>query len=431
LERVLRSCFCWVVLAAVFACCSRGNFALFQDQPLKWVLAAKGLPQDGLWKSTPVFADVNEDGFLDLAALPRLGQGAKVWLGDGKGTWRGSSEGLKLPMSCGGGVAFGDVNKDGHLDLVVADHCAGVVVYLGDGHGHWIAATEPLNPAPSRQQPPAAAADEDEDNRFVGAEDVGLGDVNEDGFLDLVVASRAEGGITVYFGDGSGKSWKEARSDGLPKSGWANKLLLRDIDGDGHLDVVASYYAGPRVWRGDGKGHWQPYSQGLPSSEAGGLYRGLAVGDVNEDGRLDIAAANLRNGPELYLQTKDGRWQPAPAPMPSMTGGAKSLALGDLDRDGHLDMVIGGRKSAKTDYGLFILRGDGKGGWTELQNTNLPTTGLPPIWGIALGDVNGDGLLDMAVSTGTLPVERQANEPLPRMQVWLNRYPKDSPAPSH
>jgi len=71
-----------------------------------------------------------------------------------------------------------------------------------------------------------------------------------------------------------------------------------------HLTGVAN--AGPRVWRGDGKGHWQPYSQGLPSPTAGGLYRGIAVGDVNEDGRLDIAAANTRNGPELYLQTKDG-----------------------------------------------------------------------------------------------------------------------------
>ena len=420
---MLRSCFRWAVLAAIFACCSRENSAHFHDQPLKWTLGAKGLPQDGLWKSTPIFADVNEDGFLDLAALPRLGQGARVWLGDGKGTWRESSEGLKLDLSCGGGVAFGDVNKDGHLDLVVADHCAGIFVYLGDGRGHWKPATQGLNPAASREQPSA----DDEDSRFVGAEDVALGDVNEDGFMDLVVASRADGGITVYFGDGSGKSWKEARSDGLPKSGWANKLLLRDIDGDGHLDVVASYYEGPRVWRGDGKGHWQPYSEGLPSPNAGGLYRGLAVGDVNEDGRLDIVAANARNGPELYLQTKSGSWQPAPAPLPSMTGGAKSVALGDLDRDGHLDMVIGGRQSANADYGLFILRGDGKGGWTELQNTNLPTTGLPPIWGIALGDVNGDGLLDLAVTTGALPVERQTNEPLPRMQVWLNRYHKESP----
>src|SRR5256885_1147064 len=83
-------------------------------------------------------------------------------------------------------------------------------------------------------------------------------DVNGDGFMDLVVASRMEGGITVYFGDGSGKFWKEASSDGLPKSGWADRILLQDIDGGGHLDIVASYSEGPRVWRGDGRGHWQP-----------------------------------------------------------------------------------------------------------------------------------------------------------------------------
>jgi hypothetical protein len=413
------------MLAAVFACCSRANFPFFHSQPLKWTLAARGLPQDGMWKSTPVFGDVNEDGIPDLAALPRLGQGARVWLGDGKGTWQDSSQGLSVPLSCGGGVALADVNKDGHLDLIVADHCAGISVYLGDGHGHWKPVVQGLNPAAARRPPFAT----DEDNRFSGAEDVAVGDVNEDGFADLVVASRSEGGITVYFGDGTGRYWKEATSDGLPKTGWANKLLLRDIDGDGHLDIVASYYAGPRVWRGDGKGHWQSYSQGLPTPSVGGFYRGIAVGDANEDGRFDIAFANRSNGPELYLQTESGTWQQAPAPMPSLKGGAMSIALGDLERDGHLDMVIGGRRSLKTHYGLFVLRGDGKGGWTELQDTNLPIDGLPFIWGITLADVDGDGLLDMAVTTGTVPPERQPDEPLPRMQVWLNRYPKKAPGP--
>src|SRR3954471_9095530 len=133
LRQRLPSCFSKIVLAAVFAFYSKGEAALSQRQSLKYALAAQALPQDGIWKSTPVFADVNEDGFLDLAAHPRLGAGAHVWLGDGKGTWREASEGLALSFSCGGGVAFGDIDKDGHLDLAVADHCAGVFIYLGDG----------------------------------------------------------------------------------------------------------------------------------------------------------------------------------------------------------------------------------------------------------------------------------------------------------
>lgn len=412
-----------MLLAVALAACSHWPFATVRSQPLKFVLATHGLPQDGMWKSTPLLADLDEDGSLDLIALPRLGHGAQVWLGDGKGGWREASAGLDLAASCGGGVAAADLNRDGHLDLVVADHCAGVFVYLGDGHGHWRAVTQGLNPAAAQQAPASA----DGDNPFTGAEDVAVADVNHDGFPDLVVAARQEGGITVYFGDGSGRKWTEAHGDGLPKSGWANKLLVTDIDGDGHPDLVASDVDGPRVWRGDGRGHWQASSQGLPHPNAGGFYRQIAVGDVNGDGRLDLAFANMRNGVELYLQTEAGTWQAALPPMPVMTGGAMSVALADLDRDGHLDLVVGGRMSLKSHYGLFVLHGDGKGGWSRLQNTDLPADGLTFVWGITLADVNRDGLPDLAVSTGTAPLERDPQEPAPRLQVWLNHYRRPSP----
>ena len=178
--------------------------------------------------------------------------------------------------------------------------------------------------------------------------------------------------------------------------------------------------------------------KGLPSPVIGGLFRGIAVGDINEDGRLDLAVANEVNGPEVYLQHRDGYWQPTPDVFPAMMGGALGIALGDLDRDGHLDLLVGGIrcKGVGSNYGLFFCQGDGKGGWTQLKVSQLPTTGLSVTWGIGLGDINGDGLIDFAAGTGGVCARAPARKgaatrpkieivpelPLPRMQVWGNRY---------
>jgi hypothetical protein len=417
---------------------------------LRFVLSAYGLPQEGVWKGTPVLADVNGDGSLDLAAHRQRGRGAHVWLGDGKGNWTEASESLQGgQVECGGGLALGDINRDGRLDLADADHCQGVFVYLGDGRGHWRVSTERLNPARAGQPD----LKKEGTNFYIGAEDLALGDVNEDGFLDLVVTASDKGGMAVYFGDGSGKDWQEAKeADGLPsaedpepgdakQAGWANELLLHDINGDRHLDVVASYYNGPRVWRGDGKGHWQAHSNGLPRTLYGGLFRRIAVADINRDGRMDMAITHVVNGPQVFLQNADGSWQGAIDVLPTMKGGAEGIALGDLDGDGNIDVVTGGRmvREQNSPYELFVCRGDGKGGWTQVQGTHLRAAGSEIIWGIALGDVNNDKRLDIAVSTGGTMAKRIAGTPpvggaqkaegdkdegnkdtLPHMQVWTN-----------
>ena len=110
--------------------------------------------------------------------------------------------------------------------------------------------------------------------------------------------------------------------------------------------------------------------------------------------------------------------------------------LGNLDKDGHTDVVVGGQlvQSPDSQYGVFIRCGDGKGGWTEAQGTNLPTTGLEVIWGITLADVNGDNRLDIAISTGGAMGKKRVEfgespqkvagskdkQSLPHMQVWIN-----------
>jgi len=415
-----------------------------QPGSVRFRLGAEGLPADGLWKSTPVLADINRDGFPDLAAHPRLGKGPKVFLGNGQGKWTDSSQGLEMTRSCGGGIQLADVNMDGNLDLVVADHCEGVFVFLGDGKGQWQAVTQGLTSDFSRSK---TAMERDEEG-FRGAEAVAVGDVNGDGFPDLVVSSSDHGGLTVYLGDGTGRKWTEVKRSGLPygeeaepgdvyNGGWAFDLQLMDMNGDGRLDVVASYYTGPRVWRGDGTGHFADQSTGLMKTTLGGIYGRIAVGDLNGDGRPDIVIANNLNGAEAYLQKADGTWQGPIDVMPELKGGAQTVALGDLDGDGKLDVIIGGALSPDPNYewlphGLFVRWGDGKGGFSDKPATSLPTLGLEVIWGIKVVDVNGDGRPDIVVGTGGATGKlsgrpgqpgRQKSLPVPNLQVWLNEGP--------
>jgi hypothetical protein len=373
---------------------------------IKFAISASGLPDEGIWKSAPAVSEIG--GHPAVAVQSLHGKGAKVFLRSDSGQWTDSSQGLEVDGSCGGSVAFGDLNKDGCPDLVVADHCTGVSVYLGDCKGHWKQVAKGLHPAGGESTTTPEF--------FLGAEDVAIGDVNEDGCPDLVVGSADMGGLTVYTGDCSGTEWKETDAPGLPSvnhpdevdgrnGGWATRVRLVDINKDGHLDIVASYFKGPRVWLGDGKGNWKSSSAGLPEPTLYGLYRGIAVGDVNGDGLPDIVAANSVNGVELYTQKPDGSWQMMPDVFPQMMGGANAVDLADMYKEGHLDLVVGGRlKNVQGGaWGLFLLKGNGKGEFKYDENTGLPVAGLSWAWDVKAVDVNGDGLLDIVASTGGVP----------------------------
>lgn len=367
--------------------------------PISVSLCAEGLPTDGMWKCDPVFGDVNGDGFVDLAAIQRLGPGPRVWLGDGSGHWTESSNGLARTdgQSCGGGVRLHDVNNDGLLDLCVADHCSGVYIYLGDGQGNWDMVVSSMYPAD-------VIPEDAYKDKFKGAESMAVGDVNKDGNADLLVGASDEAGVRLYLGDGTGRNW--ARRDGiLPERGWATRVELHDVNGDGWLDAIASYSAGPRVWLNADEGKsWEDGSAGLPTPIMGGIFHGLAVGDVNGDDRNDIAVANWIDGPEVYLQQEDGSWSKTDDVFPQMMGGAYGLDLGDLDHDGNLDMVVTGRLNVDSGYirGVFALRGDGDGNWEYLEHCGLPGTGLGAMAGAGLHDVNGDGTLDIAACSGLI-----------------------------
>lgn len=369
-----------------------------------------------MWKSDPAVADVNGDGHMDIAGLPRLGTGPRVFLGNGAGRWTESSQGLAYERSCGGGLEFADVNRDGKLDLLVADHCQGLYVFLGDGTGKWNKVVEELHPA---------IAEGKVVSMYAGAEDLAVGDLNGDGYLDLVGGGSDESGINSYLGDGSGVTWNIS-SSGLPSSEWAYRVSVYDMNGDGALDILAGYSRGPRVWLNDNNGGWTFGSESFPSPTVHGLYSNMEVGDINNDDVPDIATSNWVDGPEVYLGRADGSYQRQGGEFPNLEGGAAGTRLADMDRDGNLDLIIIGRMKQEggNSRGVFILFGDGTGKFRFDRTPGLPDVGLDALGGITVADINADGALDILVGGGLI-TETVLNPTVPvvshKLIVWCSR----------
>jgi hypothetical protein len=360
-----------------------------------------------MWKSHVAFGDVNGDGFPDLGAVTRLADGPWIFTGDGKGNWMPAADGLPRTTFCGGGMAFGDINRDGSIDVAIGCHCTGVSVYSGDGHGQW---TSLANQPTTR------------------SEDIAAGDFDRDGCLDLALATSDEG-MQAFKGDCKG-GFSDS-SHGLPREGWGNSVVLADVDGDGHLDVAAAHSAGPRVWLGDGAGRWRDASERLPVPSVQGFYWGLAVGDVNGDGLLDLATGAAVPGVEVFVQERGSagpRWRAANDGL--ITLNAAGVALGDLNNDGRMDLVVAGKADLRNlgaVHGLFPFLGDGAGHWALVKESGLPATGRERAWGVGLADIDRDGVLDIGVAYGDVlsrqsgPAARPQRGLFGALEVWRGR----------
>lgn len=410
--------FAGIVLMAALAGCNHGRGGdtppkpsaeerrkTLPPAPVTYEMHLNGLPKRGIWKCDPAVADINGDGFLDIAAIPRLEPSTLAWLGDGKGNWRVSAQGLQWDRpTCGGDTVLIDVNRDGKLDLVTADHCAGVFVYLGDGAGNWQMVTDHLHPE-------TIDAQSGRESQFFGAESVAVGDINGDGNVDLISIGSDDGGLNVWYGDGTGHKWTHV-DDNLPKTRYGVRVRLYDVNKDGKLDVICTREEGPRCWLNLGDSKWRDFSTGFPSPTTGGLYNGLAMADVNKDGLVDVVVGNWVDGPEVYLQRTDGAWQKQPTVFPECKGGGWGVAVSDLDGDGNQDIAFCGRLPYEVGYvyGIFVLLGDGTGSkWRWIENSGLPETGLEFNWGVAIADLNNDGTPDLVVTSGAVVASADAS----------------------
>ncbi|MEZ4652746.1 MAG: VCBS repeat-containing protein [Candidatus Eisenbacteria bacterium] len=324
------------------------------------------------------FADIDADGHVDLLSIGDHGSpfvnttqhGIMVYFGDGAGGWSIHMEG-----DFGyGGIAVGDVDGDGRLDVGYGMHhnYSGndlgdqlIEVALGDGTGTvWTPWDDGLA----------------QNGETWGMFATRFADFDADGDLDLVSLSFGSGnGLHVYRNDGDG-TWTQtwARTGGNASS----QLAVGDVNGDGLPDIAAAYQFGT-VWLGDGAQFTQA-DQGLPSAGTFGRL-GIDLGDVDSDGRADLSFV-LGGGVHVYLW-RDDHWEPTTG-LPS-TGIYELTKLWDLDSDGFLDVIALGEGVAS------VWLGDGAGGWTA--SGGFVAAGASDTGAIEVGgDVDHNGRSDVA-----------------------------------
>jgi hypothetical protein len=333
-----------------------------------------------------------------------------------------------------------DVNGDGHLDLVATARLVRPALHIWLGDGNTFTPVEPIwtnigyaalasGDINHDGFPDIVAASHfgsvqtllsDGKGRFtekiVRREDgyvaAQLADLDGDGQLDLVLLGFQKAGIEVYFGDGTG-NWRLHRTLPEPLPGRTlpgRAVLIGDLNHDGHLDLVAAFNRwGLYLYQGDGRGGFRGGSVDfLPTQAFGSLAVSIALGDVNHDGHPDlvlngtVVGRDEPNGPDVYVGDGRGGWQASSSGLKTLKWAAAGMALGDLDQDGHVDLVAGGRVAGgvKSGHGLFWFRGDGKGGWQLVREAGLPTQGLPVPHSVTLADLDGDGLLEIIALHG-------------------------------
>jgi len=281
-----------------------------------------------------------------------------------------------LPCS----VVIGDLNGDGKPDLVVANRSSNTVsVLLGNGDGVFGAKTDfgtgswPLS--------------------------VAIGDLNGDGEPDLAVATDSSNTVSVLLGNGNG-TFGAKNEYGVGDRPWS--VAIGDLNGDGKPDLTVAnagygygYYPGTvSVLLGNGDGTFGAKTD----YGAGGEPRSVAIGDLNGDGKPDLAVANNSSGTETPFSTASVLLGNGNGTFGAKTDyevglGSTSVAIGDLNGDGKPDLAVSNAGYAYPGHTVSVLLGNGDGTFGERNDYGV---GDRPR-SVAIGDLDGDGRPDLAV----------------------------------
>lgn len=328
------------------------------------------------------FADVNNDGFKDIISVgdhgnPGIGsgeQGIMVWFGNGTGSnWTHYQTG-NLGY---GGIAAGDVNNDGKMDVGYGIHHNYssndlgdqiLEVALGDGTGmNWVAYDDSL-------------ASQGETWGMFSSD---FGDVNNDGLLDIgSISFGCCAGVHIYKNLGTG-TWRQ--TFGFVGGNSSMEFYFSDFNNDGNLDYTVAHQNGT-VYFGDGLGGFTSMQNNLPGSSG---IKGVSVGDVNNDGAGDLAFIGSGGSVQVWRWNNSSQqWVNLSGNLPA-SGNNQKTFIYDMNRDGFADIIV-------YEYALIkIFAGDGGSTWTQITSVPLIASGY--YMAMAISDADNNGYPDICV----------------------------------
>ena len=323
--------------------------------------------------SALAIGDVDGDGIPDLAVTDGFNDLVSIATGRGDGTFN-----ARPSIAVGTGpraLTVGDFKGNGRLDLATANQNGdSVSILLSRGRGRFEVA-----PAyPTGACCPSSLV---------------VGDFDGDGVVDLAETNFPDSTISILKGLGNGRFQTTARTP-APNFPW--EMAVADFDGDGHLDLaIANQDIG-----GGGNtvsillGRGDLTFQTAPTVTVGSVPTAIVAADLNNDGRPDLAVTNdFGSSVSILLGNGDGTFQAAP----TVPVGRNPLALAaaDMNGDGCIDLVVANtnQNNMSVPGSISVLLGHCDG---TFQIAPQVMVGVRPL-SVAVGDLNGDGQLDLAV----------------------------------
>jgi hypothetical protein len=366
--------------------------------------AGSGLPDRGQFRENIAVVDFDGDGHLDIVTTPprdTSGLIALVYLGDGKGGFTGrkidvvDARGNPVKVGIGyGGVVVADFDGDGKLDLATASHAGGVHVLLQRDNFRF-------------------QTDDGGLPRNFSSQALAAFDVDGDGRTDLVVSRDSSDlaltgkidkqQVRVLRNEGSA-GWKVVE-DGLVGGYYSNHVFSFSYSGGPRPDLLAgcNYLGGTILtWKNEGDGHFVPAP--FDALESYANHTAVAPGTFGPDRRPAIADFYAKfgggrpplkaNGINIYVRNREG-WAKVPIWRQKDSKGRLTvgLAMGDLDGDGLDDVVFPDPELRK----LRIFYQTAQGGFQEAPEALEPALDSV-VADVRIADLNGDGRNDIVLS---------------------------------